>query len=347
MNRKYLFLIGTGMTLIVIVFLASWGFGQSSAAPKTKGGYHPGEISANGLVEGKTPEIALRPEIVGTIRAITFREGQQVKKGDLLVELVNDTQKHQVAVSKAELEQAEAELDKVRNGDRDEKRKSLEALAAARKTTYEQMLKNWERAQKLLKTASIAREDFDAAEHQMKKAKAEWDSAAMDHALSVAPPRQDELDAAVAKVAAAKARWKLAEAELAKTQIRAPSDGCVLHVFAEPGDQAGPATSRPVLFFADLSQFRVRAFVEELDAPRVAVGQKVLVTVDGLPGQVFAGTVKLLLPRMGKRAPQSDQPGEYHDLYYREVIVELENGADLVVNLRITVRIVVDPTASS
>ena len=124
-----------------------------------------------------------------------------------------------------------------------------------------------------------------------------------------------------------------------RTQVRAPSDGCVLQVFAEPGDQAGPGTNRPVVMFADVSKLSVRAFVEELDAPRVQVGQKVVVTVDGLPGQSFEGSVNLVLQRMGKRAPHSDNPGEYHDVYHREVRIDLSGGGNLVIGRRTVARI--------
>src|SRR5262249_49280635 len=151
------YLAGLALVLTGIVWLTSRGFGAS--APKSTSGYHPGEISANGLVEGKTPEVALRAEMVGTIRVIAFREGPRVRKGDPLVSLVNDTQQQQVGVAKAETDAAQAELDRVRNGEREEKRKSLAAIAAAKKATFEQAEKLFVRAQKLLKTTAVSREE--------------------------------------------------------------------------------------------------------------------------------------------------------------------------------------------
>jgi multidrug resistance efflux pump len=98
-----------------------------------------------------------------------------------------------------------------------------------------------------------------------------------------------------------------------------------------------------VLLLADLSRRRVRAFVEELDVAKVRVGQKARVTADGLAGQEFAGTVAVVLPRMGKRAPQSDAPGEYKDVYFREVLIELDHAQKLPTNLRVHVRIHTPP----
>lgn len=336
MKRLHLILAALGITLIGGIWFASRGIGQTPTPPASTS--LADLISANGSVEGATPEVALRPEIVGTIRRIPFRENQKVKKGDLLVELDNDVQKHQVAIAQAEWKLAEAQLERVRNGEQAEKRQALAAQEAAKKAFFEQTQKTWERYKELVTRSTISKEEFDTAFHQLKRAEQEWLAAKAEVALVEAPTRQDEVDAALARVEAAKARWKLAEAELAKTRILAPSDGCVLQVLAEPGDQATP-TSKAVILFADVSKLRVRAFVEELDAPRVRPGQVAQVTVDGLPGKTFAGKVHSVLSRMGKRAPQSDASNEYHDMYYREVLIDLDATDGLLVNLRTIVRI--------
>jgi hypothetical protein len=79
--------------------------------------------------------------------------------------------------------------------------------------------------------------------------------------------------------------------------------------------------------------------VEELDAPRVRMGQQATVTVDSLPGKQFTGTVRVVLPRMGKRSLQTDAPGEYKDLYFREVLIDLKAGDELPINMRVQTRI--------
>jgi multidrug resistance efflux pump len=105
---------------------------------------------------------------------------------------------------------------------------------------------------------------------------------------------------------------------------------------------AGPTSAQPILILADLSRRRTRAFVEELDIAKVKVGQRALVTADGYPGKEFPGYVSVVVSRMGKRAAQSDAPGEYKDVYYREVLIDLDQGDELPLNLRVQVRIEVE-----
>jgi multidrug resistance efflux pump len=316
--------------------------GSPASASGRHGSVPGGEVAANGVVEGARPEVALRPEVAGTIAAIPSRENHDVSEGDVLVELRNDSQKAQVAQAQSDLTLAQARLERLLNGARSERRKAAAAVANARKAMYLQAKAEYERSADLLRSRSISREQVDAAYYKMQRTQAEWQEARSEHALAVAPARADEVKAARAQVAAARARLQAAQAELAKTRLVAPFAGRVLQVFAEPGETAGPATAQPVLLLADLSRRRVRAFVEELDVARVRAGQKAVVTADGLPGVEFTGEVAATLPRMGKRAPQSDTPGEYKDVYYREVLIDLDKADDLPINLRVQVRILTE-----
>jgi macrolide-specific efflux system membrane fusion protein len=277
--------------------------GPTAAAVAPPGEYATmsDRVAANGVVEGARPEVALRPEVAGTIAAIPYRENQKVAAGTILVELENSTQKHQLALSEAELAVARAERD-------------------ANQALYRQADKACKRAQQLLQTKAVSQEQFDAAYYHKLQVKA-------------------QAEAAEGRLHMAEARRDLAGVALAKTRLRAPTAGHVLRVHAEVGELAGPTSAQPVLLFADLSKRRVRAFIEELDAARVRPGQKATITCDGLPGKKFQGTVSAVLPRMGKRTLMTDAAEEYHDVYVREVLIDVEVGEDLLLNLQVRVKI--------
>jgi hypothetical protein len=54
------------------------------------------------------------------------------------------------------------------------------------------------------------------------------------------------------------------------------------------------------------------------------MNQKAVVTADAFPGRELTGALCVVVPRMGKRSPQTDTPGEYRDLYFREVLIDLD-----------------------
>ncbi|MBV8606986.1 MAG: efflux RND transporter periplasmic adaptor subunit [Singulisphaera sp.] len=308
-------------------------------APEKAAAYRPDQVAADGVVEGARPEVAIRPDVAGTLGTVSVRVGQDVSRGALLAELENEIRKQTVALAAGELAKARAQFARLRNGERAEKRKAAAAFAQAKAAIYLQAKAEWERSRKLNENHSTSQEQYDRDYFAMLKAQAEWEQAVAERTLLEAPARADEIAIEKGNVAAAEARLRVAEAELAKTRLLAPTDGRILQVFAEPGEQAGPATAQPVLLIADLSKRRVRAFVEELDAVRVRVGQRAEVTADGLPGRSFAGTVAMVLPRMGHRGPHSDAPGEYKDLYFRETLIDLDAGDELPINFRVQVRI--------
>jgi multidrug resistance efflux pump len=314
--------------------------GISEARPAT---FNLGEVATNGVVEGARPEVGLRPEIAGTIAAIHFRENQEVSKGTVLVELHNAPQKQQVALAQAQLSLEQAQLERLINGERPEKRKALARYVDAKKALYAKAKSDKERADKMNKKGAINAEDYDTARFKELNALADLKQAEAERDLVEAPAREDEVAAAKSRVAAAQAQLRLAQAELDKTYLKAPTTGRILQVYAEPGEMAGPNSSQPILVLADMSRRRVRAFVEELDVSRVKVGQVAMVTADGFPNREFMGKVAVVVPRMGKRSVQSDAPGEYRDVYFREVLIDLQSADDIVLNMRVRTRIVTGP----
>jgi multidrug resistance efflux pump len=145
------------------------------------------------------------------------------------------------------------------------------------------------------------------------------------------------LQAAAARVEAAEARLQLANIQLDRTLLKAPFAGQVLRINPDNGELTGPESSEPAVVLADIRQTRVRAFVEELDAPRVQVGMSAVVTADGLPGREFCGRVVQISPEMSRKSLWDDSPTERFDTKVRQVWIELDDARDLVWGLRVDV----------
>ncbi|MCU0880045.1 MAG: HlyD family efflux transporter periplasmic adaptor subunit [Pirellulaceae bacterium] len=287
-------------------------------------------IHAPGIVEGGRREVELRPEVPGRIAEILVAEGDYVEAGQLLVKLDDATQRHSVTMLEAEVRLAQAQLERLKNGAHEyerEEAKATYAAAVARRNHAQLELK---RAERLQSANAISDQEYDRWDNEVRSLTQQAAAAKARVDFLTAPARTDELLAAEAKVDIAQARLNLARAELARTEVLAPSRGQVLHRRREPGEVVDLEDPRPVLVMADTFRPRVRAYVEELDAPHVRMGLAAHITADGFPGRVFVGEVVEVLPSMSAKQVWSERPSERFDLKTREVVIELRGEVDQI-----------------
>src|SRR5207302_6151853 len=128
---------------------------------------------------------------------------------------------------------------------RAEKRRAAAAVKEARVIAYRQAQGALDRTRRLWENHSISRDEYDRDFFAAERARAEMEEAAAEAEMVNAPPRVDEVAEAEGHVSAASARLRLAQAELAKTRLIAPTDGQALRVFAAPGEVVGPANPDP------------------------------------------------------------------------------------------------------
>jgi HlyD family secretion protein len=95
-----------------------------------------------------------------------------------------------------------------------------------------------------------------------------------------------------AEITESKAAVELAQEDLHNCHVHAPFDGTVFFLPARLG--AFVNVGDLLLQEADLSQLRVRAFVDEPEIGRLAIGQTVRIAWDALPGRTWQGTVSTL-----------------------------------------------------
>jgi len=307
----------------------------------------PPVIFALGRVEGATPEIELRPRLPGRIEQLLATEGRFVEAGTVLLRLDAEQYRDEVALAAANLNLADAQLDRLQNGAHAEERKEAAALYEAKRAELERAQLVWDRARRLLAARAISQQEADNQRTQVDSLIAEVAAARARHKLMVAPAREDEVLMAKARIAAAKANLELAKMNLERTELKAPCRGQILKVDVEIGELTGPDSQKPAVIMADTTQYHVRAFIEEMDAPRVEVGMIADILADGLPGEKLKGRVVRLSPRMGPKQLWSDRPTERYDTKTREVWIKLEERKTLVVGLRVDVMIDPDSQATA
>jgi HlyD family secretion protein len=291
--------------------------------------------SATGRVEPKNGEVRIASEVGGKIVEVLAKTNDQVKAGDLLLRLDDADYYTKIAAAAAEAGVRERERSEEQaTGLALDRRNAEDAVAKAHRDVF------------------AAHEAFDAAYRSAKMDKgsedavetARKDLASKEDALADAKSKLAEIDAKPGmplpqrlESSLALARSDLTSAELAleRTRIRAPADGTVLNVLAKVGETAVPSPDSALVVFGDMSSLRLRAEVEERDAAKVHVGQRVVVKADAFPDKTFDGTVTSISQSLGAPRIATRGPRRPNDVEVVEVMVDLDGHPPLFTGMRV------------
>jgi HlyD family secretion protein len=213
------------------------------------------EVVANGKIE-PVLEVKISPEVSGEIIALDVKEGQHVKKNDILLKIRPD---NYVAA-------------------RDSARANFKYATANKNTAdanLEKAFLEFKRNEALFQAKLISESDFLTA-------KTAYDVA------------KTTLAAAVEQVSIAQAQLNSAEADLSKTVIYSPLDGTISKLNSQLGERVvGTATyaGTEVMRVANLTNMEARVDVGEMDVPLITLGQKAHLEVDSFKDQKFNGLV--------------------------------------------------------
>jgi len=294
-------------------------------------------IFAGGVVEGSDREVALDFEIEGRLVPVVVYEGGRVRKGDVLARLDATVLRHKLAAVTAALALAHAERERLVNGARAETRTVTRIEVARSRIRVEQAETNLRRAMQLGKHNAISQEEVDNYHYNWRLAEAESRANEARLAEIEAPARNDDIKIADVQIRLAEATVLQAEEMLDKATLRAPGNGVILRVTAEPGELIEANRSEPLITMSNTRQMHVRAYVEELDALSLSVGQSAFVVADGGPAERYAGTIVELAPSMGPKRFHHHRPGERFDVKVREILIRLANADALVIGVPVDV----------
>lgn len=242
-------------------------------------------VSTNGKVEPVQKFEAHAP-VGTTVKKLLVKEGDPVRKGQLLVEMNDADARSAAAQALAQIRASQADLSAVQAGGTREEVLTVDSQLSKARTARDSAQRNLQALQRLEKDGAASAGEVKAAEDQLQRANA-------DVTLLEQKQKERYSRPEIAKVEAqrseAQAAYDAAEDTLRQLNIRAPFDGIVYSLPVQQGAYVNPGDL--VLQEADLSRVRVRAFVDEPDVGRLAPGDPIEVTWDALPGRVWKGTV--------------------------------------------------------
>ena len=254
----------------------------------------------------------LAPATGGQVALLPVQEGDQVKAGQVLLQLWNDD-------LAAELKLREAEAAQARS------------LVKEAKVRSELAQREANRSVELHGRDVASEEKVDQAVSEAKAAKARWEAA------------EDWVRVREASI-------KTIKAQIEKSVLRAPFAGQVAEVNAELGEFVTPSPpgipTLPTVDLIDRTSVYVKAPMDEVDAAAVRIGQPVRVTLDAFGKQVFAGKVRRIAPYVLDREKQARTVDVEVDFESTEDLQKLLPGysADVEIILRVRENVLRVPT---
>ncbi len=242
-------------------------------------------ISTNGKVE-PVHDFQAHAPAPATIKRILVHEGDHVKPGQLLVQLDDSDARAQAAKALAQLKAAEADLQAVHAGGTNEEVLTTRADLAKAQAERDDARRNLDAVQKLQQTGAAAPAEVEAARNRMKKADA--DVQLLESRLS-GRFSSPEVAKVQANAEQARAAYEAAQNLLGNLNIRAPLAGTVYQLPVRASSYVNGGEL--LVAVANLEQVQVRAFVDEPEIGRLAVGQKVEIRWDAMPGRTWEGTL--------------------------------------------------------
>jgi HlyD family secretion protein len=213
----------------------------------------------------------LSPSMGGQISLLPVKEGERVKKGDLLIELWNKD-------LTAELTHTKNEVNATRS----------RAIAACLQADVAE--REASRIKELRKIGALSEEQTDRAVTQSKALRADCEAAKASSQMS-------------------ESGIKVVEANLERTRLYAPFDGIIAEVTGELNEYLTPSPpgipTPPAVDLIDDSCFYVTAPIDEVDAPKVKQGLEARITLDAFRGKSFAGVVSRIAPYVMDREKQA------------------------------------------
>ena len=258
-------------------------------------------VSSNGKVEPISP-YTIRAELDTFVEKVLASEGQNVKKGQLLLRLDVKDATSQLAAAKARLLRARDELRSAQAGGRADEAARINGDLAKAQAELDRRQRNHDSLERLLAQGAATKDELAANDLALAQAQADVNK------LSAAKKefsRSAVLDTSRAELAVQQAQSDVAalEAKVRQGSITAPVDGTLYSLPAKTGEyvKVGDLLAE----MADLHRVRVRAFVDEPEMGGLEPGLPVKITWDALPNRTWEGKTEIIPRQVVARGSRS------------------------------------------
>jgi HlyD family secretion protein len=289
MTTKKKVLIGIGVLIVAIVIVAGTVYQSHQGVVEVQ----TGKVSKLDLASTVTASGEIKPKTFANVGANAFgkithiyvKEGDHVKKGQLLAQIENVQPESDVQASEASVQVAKTDLEAAQAA----LNTNVADLERA-KSDEEQKRLDYQRAQQLSKDQLIPKSDYET-----RKAAYEASAAGLAQAKARIAQARAQVDSAQKHITQNVATLRRASDALSKTTYLAPYNGVVTNLPVREGEtvvvgiQNSPGST--LMTVADMSVITAEVKVDETDIVNVKLGQTAEVSIDAVPKKKFQGVV--------------------------------------------------------
>jgi HlyD family secretion protein len=264
----------------------------------------PISITANGTVNAER-SINLSPKTAGTIKTLLVKEGDRVRKGQVIAVMDDSNLLGQLTQMRGQMGQQEANLQRLVAGNRPEDIAKAEAQLNSASAQLRQAEADLNRNKSLYESGAIAQQTSQKAATDRDTAQAAVMQAQQSLTLARAGSRSEDIAEAQARLEAAVGSLQSIQSQIDDTQILAPFDGIAIKKFADVGSFVSPsmsggsgasASSSSILTLAS-DRLQVVVNISESQIGKVKLGQAVRIKAEAFQGEIFTGKVEQIAPQ--------------------------------------------------
>lgn len=232
--------------------------------------------------------VSVGAAVTDRVVRIPVKEGQSVRRGDVLIELANEDELATLLQGRVGVAQAEAKLRQLREV----------ALPAAEQALVQtqanavQARQTFERNKTLQSRGFIGQAQLDDAKRALDVAESQLRSARVQAEANGA--RGSEYAVAQTALEQARATQRAAQAKLDQMVIYAPVDGMLIARNVEPGNVVQPG--KELMALAPFGETQVVVQMDERQLAQISTGQKALASADAFPRERFAAELVYINP---------------------------------------------------
>ena len=243
------------------------------------------------IVEDKQKQYA---NVTGTLREFVVKEGDKVKKGQVIAKIDTSDVDSKILDIEAQMELARANLAKAQVGNEPEEvaQENERVLQAQRE--YDTAKKEYDRMHQLFTSGASTQQELDKAKSQVDSTLSTLNVAKQQLSLKKKGPRKEEIASQQAQINKLQVERGQLEKDRVQSVLVAPADGTIIGVAADNGQYVNKGTE--ILTLANLDNLLIQADINESDVNKMKAGQTAVIEGTTLGKQKLNAKVTRIAP---------------------------------------------------